>query len=1071
MKEMDKDPKDKNLNQERVEKVCSDMQSFWIDNGYQSEFTDEHGITFSSPFHMTEEFSTLNDPEISEGIRLFQTRILRTNIGQRYVLDLAEINPFDADRVVYSNAKDTFWNVKNYRDISQKLPLIKDMSSGSKRNPEFNMSGKFVRALMSDYLFSLEDAQDDEREMDRLANRRILIFSYFEKYGSRDIEYWTSEEGVRIIHLYSSRAGREIPELFRERYEAQQMMPGGVTDEYKEYMERFEVIWSTLELPGLAEGKYEKLRDSFVRKLQNPNIFEIFGQSFGKGRKQPYLEMLRQIHKYSKDKNSIYQEVSKKFMQNLLLDPDLYPLAEGLRRISEEEKDRKIFKKHDLDLTFEEVFEASLQNREYLTAEWYRNGGADTLTNIYFDSPQIYLLIVEKWLDMYANSTELSKKERAVLGARLEVLFSLDMKELNKQAFKHAQENHSRFEKDRVVSIFNRVFGKEYEQVRLKENLEFFESTQGWAMYWKGAKHVSDLTHIFNTNERVFDVLIAGLVKSAPNTKSANYFDNVRMINQLGRKMEQEAAHGVHIEEDKLGDIRDETERIVVDTAFETCTVPEVRITLVGRKGHFVTTKNIFKEYCTRYSDIVEKIPDEDILELVQLPGSRIGFSKPLNEKNTLLISSLGFELEIQDDGTTYLGTNKEMLLRRALGILVSPTLYEWREDDKVNRNQKNDRVRSLFFVPSNLEIEYVGKTRGSGLYSQSGSQKQHFIQNYLQWYIEAKYLTGDLSSFNTVVSTWLADQEDLRRNADIQKEEIRKKLDGIWEDFTDALGLTYQLERFKRYEVLKRLLLATNIEEIVPLITSDITQVSLLASSILKGTLEAAQQARVFRGIQKVTSTLSQQFEGSLSMTYLSGEKLERIQEGLKKLGFKETEEGLQMFRHIWKNLLYLRGTRGSNQTLRISAEGLSISNPSKTMYPSKKVSTKNKKGEIVESYERQYDGGKDKVTVTWAQIRQVGEVSYDYVSLVDFAVRLLTSISSIRGQDKRPEVINVLEEDGPANIVVKLPGREQPLFEIFAVKRPKEVWRSIMGMADLMAEEEGPATLRDLLQALESD
>lgn len=515
-----------------------------------------------------------------------------------------------------------------------------------------------------------------------------------------------------------------------------------------------------------------------------------------------------------------------------------------------------------------------------------------------------------------------------------------------------------------------------------------------------------------------------------------------------------------------------ETGRNVLATAYEICSVPEVRVSLAGDIENPETLYSVYIEYRKRYLDIVERIPEGETLpEIFVRDDGKIGLIAPTTDNNRRIVSSLGFVITQESDGSEYLNTTKEALLKRMLGILVSPTLHEWREDDKVNRNPNNDRVRTLFFVPRNIEIDFRDRPSGGAIMYFSKPQRQHFIQNYLQWYIEAKYLSGDISSFNTVVASWLSDQPDLRMDAEHQKEDIRKKLDGIWDDFTDALGVAYKIERFKRFELLRRLLLATNIEELVPLITSDVTQVAILSSAILRGTLEAAQEAKIFRNIQKVTSTLGQQFEGSLTMAYLSGEKLERIKEGLKKLGFQDTDEGLQMFRNIWRNLFYLRGERGSNQTLRISTEGLSISNPSRTMYPSKVVPSKNKKGETVENVVREYEGGRDKLVVSWAQIRQIGEVDYDYTFLVDFSVKLLTSLASIGGKDKRPEVIDVLEEEGPANIVVRLPGREQPLFEIFAVKRPKEVWKLITGMAELMADEEGPATLKDLLSVLEKD
>ncbi len=1065
------DPKDKQLNQARVEQVLSEINQIWIDNGYIKEYP-YHEILFSSPFHMAREVRNDADPEVDEAFRIFQSRLLRTEAGQMYVRDLAKVSTQWCDSVLYENAKDKYWDVYGLGDVNTRLSVISSMSSGRFRNEEYPLSGKFVSALMNNYVYSIKRDGNDEREIDRLENRKFLIFRYFEDYFSRDSEYWTSEEGVRTIYNFTKYAGADVVEYIRGKYDALSLSEEGVNPAVQEQQERFESIWETLELPGLAEGKYEDLRESFIKKLRKPGIVESFRQVFGPGRKNPFVAMLDQIHKCSKDKDSVYQEVSKKFMENLLFDPELFPLVEGLRRIAEEEKGRKIFKKYKLDIKFEDVFEASMANAQFLSSEWYGSEGGLVLDAMYEYSPQLYLLVMERWLQIYCKGEGLSSRQRAVLGGILETRFTVDLKGENRRIYSEAKKDLDRFQGSKVEGFVARVFGREYEEMRLKDNVEFFQSTGPYIAFWKKSKYVGMFGHIFNTNERRFHAIIQGFIHNAPNTKDENYFDNIRIINELGKKMEEEAARGVHMEEDKMGDIRDETERKVLATAYEICSVPEVRISLCGKEGDPETLYSVYREYRKRYTDIVERIPEGEVLpEIFVRDDLKIGLVAPLTDGNRRLITSLGFNIVKEEDGSEYLDVNQNVLLRRMLGILVSPTLHEWREDDKINRNQKNDRVRTLFFVPRDIEIDFRDSSPSGATMFFSKTQRQHFIQNYLQWYIEAKYMSGDISSFNTVVAAWLSDQPDLRMDAEHQKEDIRKKLDGIWDDFTDALGVAYNIERFKRFELLRRLLLATNIEELVPLITSDVTQVAILSSAILRGTLEAAQEAKIFRNIQKVTSTLGQQFEGSLTMAYLSGEKLERIKEGLKKLGFQDTDEGLQMFRNIWRNLFYLRGERGSNQTLRISTEGLSISNPSRTMYPSKVVPSKNKKGETVENVVREYEGGRDKLVVSWAQIRQIGEVDYDYTFLVDFSVKLLTSLASIGGKDKRPEVIDVLEEEGPANIVVRLPGREQPLFEIFAVKRPKEVWKLIIGMAELMADEEGPATLKDLLSVLEKD
>ena len=123
---------------------------------------------------------------------------------------------------------------------------------------------------------------------------------------------------------------------------------------------------------------------------------------------------------------------------------------------------------------------------------------------------------------------------------------------------------------------------------------------------------------------------------------------------------------------------------------------------------------------------------------------------------------------------------------------------------------------------------------------------------------------------------------------------------------------------------------------------------------------------------------------------------------------------------------------------------------------------------GEMEDRLVRMFEGGGDGVDIGWEQIRQVAEVKYDNVPLVDIVISLLTNLSSVLARKERYDIVEEIEEKGPANIIAKLPGREQPLFEIFAVENPREVWALIKGMAEIMAEEEGPETIKDLLQVL---
>lgn len=1065
---MEKEINEKKLNQERVEYMFSNLNTIWIEGGYTREFDDE---IYMTPFEMGERITESGDSDYIEAFSMFRSNLLRSQVGQRYVRDFIKENPNGLEVLLRENAQDEFWEIEDCSDVPELVSNIGQMSHKDEKGEDSNLSALFVKALMSDYILRDEEIHNGPRDRYReipLENRKYLIYKYFENYGVRDLEYWSSQEGVTILYQYVKNAGTSPVDYLRGRLDTYNITQREKSNEYEERMENFESMWSLLELPGFVEGKYDTFRKSFIKKLKEPSLSDMHYQVLGRGRKNPYINMLNRIYELSKDKENIHREVAEKFFSNILFDPELFILADGLRKIDEENSNLKFIKKHPINIKFDEIFESSMNNPEFIGVKWFTSGGEKTLKEIYSHSPELFMQIVDSYLDKYCNDLSLSRKQQVELGAIISRLFSWDIKSLTQEAYEKTQQDKIRYKENRIEKLFKIVFGKEFEEKRLADNEEIFASTQEWADFWKGSKNIRNFGKLFKKNENLFNTVIEGLMSHSPTTKSANFFDNISMINRLGKKMAEESAKAGYIEDDPLGDVRDETERLILKRAFEACTVPEVRITVKGKEGDIDTINQIYQEFQRKYGEIVQKIhQDSEIPELTIDEEGIISFKTEITDESYSVLSSLGFEIEDREGESVIIAKPQEFL-DRVLGILISPTLYEWREDDKYNINPRNDRVRSLFFVPKNIDVIYVEDGEINQQYSLNHGQKSHYIQNYLQWYIKSKYLSGDIASLNTVVSAWLADDPHLRRDIETQKRDMKDKLNGIWSDFTEALSITYRRVRDKRDGVLERFLLATNIEELLPFITSDVIQVSTLSSAILSASLEAAKEARLSKNLMQVNSTLSKQFEGSLSVTYLAPEKHERVKKALKKLGFEESEAGLQMFRNIWTNLWYLRGTRGNDQTLTISTEGISISNPSHTMYTSEIKENRGSKGEVTKEVVRKYQGGKDKVSVSWSQIRSVGEVDFDYNVFVDLSVKLLTTYASVFGKSKRPPQVQLLEEEGPANIVVRLPGRDEPLFEIFAVKRPKEVWRSIKGMAELMEDEEGVESIRDLLDLL---
>jgi hypothetical protein len=305
----------------------------------------------------------------------------------------------------------------------------------------------------------------------------------------------------------------------------------------------------------------------------------------------------------------------------------------------------------------------------------------------------------------------------------------------------------------------------------------------------------------------------------------------------------------------------------------------------------------------------------------------------------------------------------------------------------------------------------------------------------------------------------------ELKKDSYVQARQMSDNTERVWKDLEDALSITFNYERFKKSEILKKLLLAVNIEQLTPLVTKDRFQSSLLASSILRSTLDIAKEKSVFKGIMQTSATLRNEFEGTSSITYLAAEEKERVERALENLGFSQSDEGLQMFRSLWINLWYLRGYRGESQTLKVTSAGIEISNPKRTMYENEK--RKNETDKV----RRKYEGGQDKIMISWSQIRDIKEVKVDLIPSKDVIIKFFTTLASISNKESRPKLVSEIEKEGPGNIILKLPGRDEPLCEIFAVHKPNEFWKLLQDFSKLMVDEEASGDALELLRLLEKN
>jgi hypothetical protein len=749
----------------------------------------------------------------------------------------------------------------------------------------------------------------------------------------------------------------------------------------------------------------------------------------------------------------------------------LYSVVDSLRRYEinlekSKEKHSKV-KEKDLEISvaYKDILDRSFNNPKYISWDWFKKEGSNILRSMYEYTPYMYMDIVKRYVDMYCFDSNLTEQESGDIRKILLTLFHLNVKESNELLYKgytDLKDSKKHIKGEKAIDF---LFGKEDGDIRIEENLEFFKSSEDWVTFFKSNSFNRNLVYLFNNDNELFNIIINSLMKSSPTSKDSNYFDNVRMINIVGKKLQEQYEKGAVTLEDYLGEERQEIERAIVRNAIKLCTPPDVRLTVNVEVDTPEFFKALFEQYLNQYSEIVKKLGDLNL----NYDGKSIQiYTENISQELLDSIKALDLKYVIEKDRVLVDIESREDIERKLIGILISPTLFEWREDDKSNDNTQNGRLRTLFFLPQNIDVAYKKNGKVSPFTTTfSIPQKKHFVQNYLQWYLDVKSTSGDLKSLNTVVASWLIGTglSDMRKDVYKQIEQISKESDRVWKDLEQALAISYEYERFKRLNVLEKFLLAVNIEQLMPLVNEDRFQTSLITASIIKSTLEIAKKESVLKGIMQTSATLQNEFEGTSSISYLAKEKRERVEKALKGLGFTPTDDGLEMFRNIWINFWYLRGFRGESQTLKITSAGIEISNPKRNMYEYEK-----RKNET-QPLARKYEGGQDKIIVSWSQIRDVKETKIDMIPSKDIIIKFFTSLASATGKEKRPEFILDIEQQGPANIILKLPGRDEPLCEIFAIHKPMEFWKLLKDLANLMVDEEASEDALELLKMLEKN
>ena len=1084
------------IDREQVREIVRDLKEIWIDGGYREEYKLDEEITFKNPFEM---LSFLKENESTATMHI-------------------AVRDFEAELMLEPE-------VSRYWSSRQGAERIMDYCNEG----EVGKASRVIKTMMQGYSIEAQKESSSKKEVIKkksvLENIASTVEGYFHVYGYDQIENWEDDKSVEIIHKYKE-AGRSEPmeilvAVHEGRRDAAVYDENQVVDE--ENFDSMKAYWDLLELPGFIKKEYSEFRRSFIKRINEPSILEIAQEEFIKQRrKYPVLDLLEKIVELSKKEESVYQGVSKEFVQNIILDQDLFVLAEIVRRYEEEQKEQRKQKSRkkneDLGFKYKDLLDGMFENEDYTNIEWFKSKGMGILGNIFERHPYLYMDIAKQYLTSYI---ELKKNDdsRESLSLIVKSLFPGSKQGALKGIFPGKNlggtfrsifrniYNVYRREKDGSYSNINKmisrtseigkrseklekiekslkkstkkliiaggplsyILGKSFVQRALDENIEFFSNTKAWLEYWKKATKEIPMGKLFDNDYDTFNQVIDFLMESAEGyTKEYNYFDSIRLMNELGKKLEELKSSDSKTVHDGLLDERGETERLIIKRALDMCDKRPIEISTNLKEDDPSAGLKLLNEYLRRYGRFVENLNSTFTLELDN--GFYKISSDNWTEELVRAVKALGLNFEKDDNENYNLKIDTDNLVERIFGILASPTLFEWVEDDKINKNPLNDKLRTLFFLPSKIVVKYDSGL--SSLISFDKEQDMVFKQRYLQWYIWTKLLTGDDQSLNTVTSTWFSEDSALRMDVYKQEQNIKESMARTWVDMIDALRLAFENERLDRTGVLKRFLEVTNIQEIVPLMdVNDRYQIAMLAASFMHSAFDASQRARTFKGTLRLQGTLKNVFGGESVAVQLSQDEIDKIKGKLRDIGFEDVEEALEMFRGFWTNFWHLRGSRDRRQSIRITSDGIEVSNPGNNMYETKTSKKKDSKGEWKDEVIHAFNGGPDKIEISWSQIRDIKSTEIDYIPVKDLIMDIMSGVASFLNLKKRPEVIKKIEDEGPANIKLILPGREEPLCEFFSISNPKDFWKMLKALADLMADEEGAKNVVDLLKMLDID
>jgi hypothetical protein len=758
------------------------------------------------------------------------------------------------------------------------------------------------------------------------------------------------------------------------------------------------------------------------------------------------------------------------------------------KRSNREKKLLDSIKEVTIGITYNELVEMAFKSPQFYEEKWVRSGGLRVLREIYHNSPNLYLDLAAEYLTEYVNldNQDLSEEERKEredgLRMIIESMFSIDVRSLNRELYDEYSTIKEEREKEIEDSNFlikfgKKLIGKYHYDLRIEENLKYYKDTSAWVKYFREREHMYDvLSKLCVKDQKLFLYVMDNFLDSCNKKNDYNYFDGVRTLNIYYEKMRlrkenEEKNGGPQTVKDPIGGDREEIERMILQDAEKLCTPPTINITVNSKYRNPENRDELLTKYLEAYNYyVLNSKLGLDGLEIVNSDnGIDIAIRDITAEEGLITaLEALDIELEFNNGNVSLVNFEYEKLLKRITGILVTPTIYEWHEDDKKNVNEKNARLRTDFFLPSELNIEYSDDVKD--LWKLTKEQNIHFKFHYLSWYKEAKIVMGDVDSFNTVISAWLDGLVETKEDIREAKRDYLRRLENVWKDTIEALKVTYEYERFNRVEMFERFIKDTAIEQLVGMIDEnpkgDI-KLAMLSASILRSVLLRAKEKEVYEGVKKSSITLRKHFEEFVPEMSVKDIKIERVERALKSLGFKETKDGLEMFRNVWENLRYLRWKRGKGQSFLLTADGIQIYNPQRNMYPAT-IDKKAVDGNITKIVTREQDGGAEEETISWERIvNEAGEIEFDYAPIGDVVLRVLNEYSTWF-RKTTPEVYNEYREKAAANIIVKSKFSGEKMFEIFAVPEAKQFWRTLYKYGELMLKEEGAEDMLELLKLL---